>query len=146
MVSVFFADTVSANARQTSSLTSLRLRVVSRTKERIYYHLPEKKKGEERGGKEDGGGKRRKKKGGERRKEEKREKRKECPIESNRMPPEVLRNPIDEIYGYTCKKKIRTPSLHRNTSRRLMLSVYFLHTIPSGSSKWTGKQNPVCLG
>ena len=30
------------------SLTSLRLRVVSHTKERIYYHLPEKKKGEER--------------------------------------------------------------------------------------------------
>ena len=24
------------------------------------------------------------------------------------MPPEVLRNPIDEIYGYTCKKKTQT--------------------------------------
>ena len=66
--------------------------------------------------------------------------------ESNRMPPEVLRNPIDEIYGYTSKKKTQTPSLHRDTSRRLMLSVYFLHTSPSGKSKWTGKQNPVCLG
>ena len=29
-------------------------------------------------------------------------------LESNRMPPEVLRNPIDEIYGYTCKKKTQT--------------------------------------
>ena len=51
------------------SLTSLRLRVVSHTKERIYYHLPEKKKGEERKRKEE------KEKGGERR-------RKECPIEA----------------------------------------------------------------
>ena len=24
------------------------------------------------------------------------------------MPPEILRNPIDEIYGYTCKKKTQT--------------------------------------
>ena len=27
------------------------------------------------------------------------------------MPPEVLRNPIDEIYGYTCKKKTQTLAL-----------------------------------
>ena len=46
------------------SLTSLRLRVVSHTKERIYYHLPEKKKGEERKTREKG------------------ERRKECPIEA----------------------------------------------------------------
>ena len=43
------------------SLTSLRLRVVSHTKERIYYHLPEKKKGEERKTREKG--ERRKEKG-----------------------------------------------------------------------------------
>ena len=67
------------------SLTSLRLRVVLHTKERIYYHLPEKKKGEERKTKEKG--EKRKKKGekrkekGERRKE-KGERRKECPIEA----------------------------------------------------------------
>ena len=53
------------------SLTSLRLRVVSHTKERIYYHLPEKKKGEERKTREKG----------ERRKE-KGERSKECPIEA----------------------------------------------------------------
>ena len=52
-------------------MTSLRLRVVSHTKERIYYHLPEKKKGEERKTREKG----------ERRKE-KGERRKECPIEA----------------------------------------------------------------
>ena len=44
-----------------TSLTSLRLRVVSHTKERIYYHLPEKKKGEERKTREKG--ERRKEKG-----------------------------------------------------------------------------------
>ena len=49
-----------------SSLTSLRLRVVSHTKERIYYHLPEKKKGEERKTKEKG---EKRKKKGEKRKE-----------------------------------------------------------------------------
>ena len=68
--------TITAWAGADDSLTSLRLRVVSHTKERIYHHLPEKKKGEERKNK----GERRKEKG-ERRKE-KGEKRKECPIEA----------------------------------------------------------------
>ena len=62
------------------SLTSLRLRVVSHTKERIYYHLPEKKKGKEMRTTEKGE-ERRKEKGEERRKE-KGERRKECPIEA----------------------------------------------------------------
>ena len=38
-----------------TSLASLRLRVVSHTKERIYYHLPEKNKGEQRKTKENKG-------------------------------------------------------------------------------------------
>ena len=60
------------------SLTSLRLRVVSHTKERIYYHLPEKKK-EERKTKEKGEEKRKEK--GERRKE------KEVPDRGNTKQP-----------------------------------------------------------
>ena len=32
------------------------------------------------------------------------------------MPPEVLRNPIDEIYGYTCKKKTQTTSAYKTRS------------------------------
>ena len=33
------------------------------------------------------------------------------------MPPEVLRNPIDEIYGYTCKKKTQTYSFKEKAHR-----------------------------
>ena len=28
--------------------------------------------------------------------------------ENNKMPPQVLRNPVDEIYGYMCKRKTQT--------------------------------------
>ena len=30
------------------------------------------------------------------------------------MPPEILRNPTDEIYGYTCKKKTQTYDMLRS--------------------------------
>ena len=72
MFLVFFSSE-SLPGDDVPSLTSLRLRVVSHTKERIYYHLPEKKKGEERKTREKG---ERRKEKGERRKE-KRERRKE---------------------------------------------------------------------
>ena len=75
-----------------------RLGVVSHTKERIYYHLRKQSTNVKRG-------------------REKRSRR-ECPKqatpnnqsvkllqENNRMPPQVLRNLIDEIYGYICKRK-----------------------------------------
>ena len=64
-----FEQGTSAKLLLIASSTSLRLCVVSHTKERIYYHLREMKKGEERKRKEE------KEKGGERR-------RKECPIEA----------------------------------------------------------------
>ena len=65
MFLVFFSSE-SLPGDDVPSLTSLRLRVVSHTKERIYYHLPEKKKGEERKTREKG---ERRKEKGERRKE-----------------------------------------------------------------------------